>query len=56
MTCTVETARDEINTVMKDAWAAAPAGVKLFYDDTKDEKDTCLPPWARISVRHFERR
>jgi hypothetical protein len=51
MTCTVETARDEIYTLLKDAWSAAPA-VKLFYDDTKDEKDRDLSPWARISVRH----
>lgn len=52
MTCTVETARDEINTMLKDAWEAASRTEKLFYDDTKNEKDPDRSSWARISVRH----
>ena len=57
MTTTVENARDEIYTLLKDAVAAAgslPAGFKLFYDDTKDESSPDLSPWARVSVRHFD--
>lgn len=49
MSATVEQARDQMLSLITDAW---PSGTTLIYDGFKGEKPTAQEVWGRVTVRH----
>lgn len=60
MSLTYEQARDEMHTMFKTAWDAAPQsmGINVLYSDAKkqvpvtNDLDNNPDPWARINITH----
>lgn len=50
MNLTYKQAVDEILSILKAAWD--PTGHKMFYENTRDQRETDMSPWATVIVRH----
>ena len=47
---TYEEAVDEILDMFKEAWE--PTGYDVFYEQTRDQRNTTEDPWCSVWVRH----